>query len=50
MLMWTGLYISKYDFIYFDTFGVESVSKEVKMVIRNKTQKQTYAEYKQIIQ
>ena len=36
MLMWTGLYISKYDFIYFDTFGVERVSKEVKMVIRNK--------------
>ena len=43
---WTAFYAKNNEFIYFDSFGVEHVSKEINI----KTQKQTYLEYKQVIQ
>ena len=47
---WINLYVKNNEVIYFDSFGVEHVPKEIKRFIGHKTQKQTYLEYKQTIQ
>ena len=44
---WTALYVKNNEVIYFDSFGVEHVPKEIKRFIGYKTQKQTYLEYEQ---
>ena len=47
---WIALYVKNNEVIYFDSFGVGHVPKEIKRFIGNKNTKQTYLEYKQIIQ
>ena len=37
--LWISLYVLNNDIIYFDCFGVEHVSKEVKKFIENKNKK-----------
>ena len=47
---WIPLYVKRNEFIYFDSFGVEHVPKEIKKFIEHKNmQKQTYLKYKQTI-
>ena len=47
---WVALYVKNNEDIYFDSFGVEHVPKEIKDLLDVKTSKQTYLEYKQTIQ
>ena len=48
---WITLHVSDDDTIYFDSFRVEHVPKEVKKnLLEIKTCKQIYLEYKEIIQ
>ena len=47
---WIALYVKNNEVIYFDSFGVEHVTKEIKRFIGHKNTKQTYLEYKQAIQ
>ena len=47
---WVALYVKNNEAIYFDSFGVEHVPKEIKDLLDVKTLKQTYLEYKQTIQ
>ena len=47
---WIALYVKNNEVIYFDSFGIEHVPKEVKKLLDIKTQKQTYLEHKQTIQ
>ena len=47
---WIALYVKNNEVIYFDSFGVEHVLKEIKDLLDIKTQKQTYLEYKHTIQ
>ena len=48
---WIAFYVKDNEVIYFDCFGVKHVPKEMRRFIgRKKTQKQTYLEYKQMIQ
>ena len=44
---WIALYARNNEVIYFDSFGIEHVPKDLLDI---KTSKQTYLEYKQIIQ
>ena len=41
---WVALYAKTNEVIYFDSFGVEHVPKEIKRFIGHKAQKQTYLE------
>ena len=34
---WVALYVHNDDFTYFDSFGIEHISKEIKIFINNKT-------------
>ena len=45
-----ALYVKNNEVIYFDSFGVEHVPKEIKRFIGHKNTKQAYLEYKQAIQ
>ena len=47
---WIALYNSNIEIIYFDSFGVEHVPKEIEKFIGHKNIKQTFLEYKQTIQ
>ena len=47
---WIALCVKNDEVIYFDSFGVEHVPKEIKKFIGQGTQKQTYLEYKPKIQ
>ena len=47
---WIALYVKNNEVIYFNSFGLEHVPKEVKRFIGLKNTKQTYLEYKQTIQ
>ena len=47
---WIALYVKYNEVIYFDSFGVEHVPKEIKNLLDIKASKQTYLEYKQTIQ
>ena len=47
---WIALYVKNNGITYFDSFGVEHVSKKIRKFIDTKTSKQTYLEYKQTIQ
>ena len=46
---WIALYVKNNEVIYFDSFGVEHVPKEIKNLLVIKTSKQTHLEYKQTI-
>ena len=48
--LFVASFISNNDAIYFDSFGIENVSKLIKKVIGNKTCKEICLEYKQVIQ
>ena len=45
-----ALYVKNNEVIYFDSFGVEHVPKEIKRFIGHKNTKQAYLEYKQTMQ
>ena len=47
---WIALFCNKNKIVYFDSFGVEHIPEEIKEFIGNKNIKQTFFEYKQIIQ
>ena len=40
------LYVNSNNVIYFDSFGVEHIPKEIKKLIRNKNIIKTFIEYK----
>ena len=44
-----ALYVNSNDVTYFDSFGVEHIPKEIK-ILKIKTLKQIFSEYKQMIQ
>ena len=46
---WIALYVKNDELIYFDSFDVESIPKEIKKFIRHKNTKK-YLEYKQTVQ
>ena len=45
-----ALFIKNNDVTYFDSFGVEHIPKEIKAFAKIKTLKQTFLEYKRMIQ
>ena len=47
---WIVLYAKNIETIYFDSFGLEHVPREIEKIIGHKNKKKTYLEYKQIIQ
>ena len=47
---WIASFCKKNEIVYFDNFGVEHIPEEIKEFIGNKNIKQTFFEYKQIIQ
>ena len=47
---WMALHALNNNVVYFDSFGVEHVSKEIENLLEIKTEKQTYLEYKQMFQ
>ena len=47
---WIASFCKKNKIVYFDNFGVEHIPEEIKEFIGNKNIKQTFFEYKQIIQ
>ena len=47
---WVALFCNRNEIVYFDNFGVEHIPKEIKSLLVTKTLKQTFFEYKQIIQ
>ena len=47
---WIALYVKNNEVIYFDSFGVEHVLKEIKIFIGHKNTKKKHLEYKQTIQ
>ena len=47
---WIALYGKNNEVVYFDSFGIEHVPKEIKYLLDIKASKQTYLEYKQTIQ
>ena len=48
---WIALFIKTNEFIYFDSFGIEHIPKEInKFIGSNKKLKQIYLEYKHTIQ
>ena len=46
---WIVLYVNGNSIIYFDSFGVEHIPKEIRKFIRNKILKQIFIEYKHTI-
>ena len=46
---WIALYVNNKTVTYFDSFGIEHISKEVKNFFTNKYIKQTFLEYKHMI-
>ena len=46
---WIALYVNGSDIIYFDSFSVERIPKEIKKIMRNKNIKQIFIEYKHAI-
>ena len=46
---WIVLYVNGNSIIYFDSFGVEDIPKEIRKFIRNKILKQIFIEYKHTI-
>ena len=47
---WVALYVQNNDVIYFDSFGVEPIPKEIRTLINNKNIKQMFLECKHMIQ
>ena len=47
---WIALFCTKNEIVYFDSFGVESIPKEIKEFIGNKNIKANIFEYKKTIQ
>ena len=47
---WIALYTSNNNVTYFDIFGVEQIPKETKKFIGNKTYKQIFFQYNNMIQ
>ena len=47
---WIALYALINDITYFDSFGVEHISKEIKNLLVIKTQEQIFLGYKHMIQ
>ena len=47
---WVSLFVKANEVIYFDSFGVEHIPKEINKFIGNKKLKQVYLEYKHTIQ
>ena len=47
---WIALFVKPKYTVYFDSFGVENISKEIKKFIGNKDIKQIYLGYKHMIQ
>ena len=43
-------FVKKTEIIYFDSFGVEYIPKEIKEFIRNKNMKTNIFDYKKIVQ
>ena len=46
---WIALYVNVYNGIYFDSFGIEHIPKEVNKFISNKNITSNFLEYKHII-
>ena len=47
---WIALYSKNNETIYFDSFGIEHIPKEVKVFIGHKILKQIYSDYKHMFQ
>ena len=47
---WIALYCKNIEIVYFDSFGVESVTKVTEKSIRHENIKKTYLEYNKTIQ
>ena len=47
---WIALYVKNNEVIYFDSFGIEHLPKEIKIFIGHKIIKTKILEYKQTIQ
>ena len=47
---WVDLFYNRSEILYFDSFGVENVSEEIKDFIRHKNLKANFFESKQTIQ
>ena len=47
---WVSLFVKPKYTVYFDSFGVEHIPKEINKFIGNKKLKQVYLEYKRTIQ
>ena len=47
---WIDLFLKTNEVIYFDSFGIEHIPKEIELAIGNKMLKQKYLEYKHTIQ
>ena len=46
---WIALFCNRNEIVYFDSFGVEHVSEEIKEFVGNKNTMQIFFEYKQTI-
>ena len=49
-VLWITLYMLDNDAIYFDSFDVEHICKEINCFIGDKNRQKTYSEYKHMIQ
>ena len=47
---WVSLYVYNNNVTYFDSFGVEHIPKEIKLLLTSKILKQIFSEYKHMIQ
>ena len=47
---WIALFVKPKYTVYFDSFGVEHIPKEIKKIIGSKVSKQIYLDYKHMIQ
>ena len=47
---WIALFCNKNEIVYFGSFGIEHVPKEIKEIVENKSIKAIFFEYKQTIQ
>ena len=47
---WVPLYVQNNNVTYFDSFGLEHIPKEIKNLLTIKTLRQTFSEYKHMIQ
>ena len=50
MTHWKTLYVNGDNVIYFDSFGVEYIPKQIKKIIGEKISPQIFTEYKQMIE